>query len=148
MFLRTLKASSAEQILELLVLDRNATHNVEIKTKTRNGGQGRKDGGVSTKYRREGKVGCGHMRLFNRESPRIFANRIILAPSCSAPAYACKPKVCVPPQMGFACAGIARRLEKCCRKNRRAGFSFIVTIIQAQREWNIYSYIGSHINIL
>ena len=26
------------------------------------------------------------MRLFNRESPRILANRIFLAPSCSAPA--------------------------------------------------------------
>ena len=32
MFLRTLKASSAEQILELLVLDRNATNNTEPDT--------------------------------------------------------------------------------------------------------------------
>jgi hypothetical protein len=50
-------------------------------------------------------------------------NRIFLAPSCSAPAYACKSKICVPPQtgfacLGFACAGIARRLEKCWGKTR------------------------------
>jgi len=30
---------------------------------------------------------CGCMKLLNRESPRINANRIFLAPSCSAPAY-------------------------------------------------------------
>ncbi|WP_048062142.1 hypothetical protein [Methanocorpusculum labreanum] len=50
--------------------------------------------------------------------PRINTNRIFLALSCSAPAYACKSEICVPPQMGFAhlgfaYAGIARRLEKC-----------------------------------
>ena len=32
-------------------------------------------------------VGCGSMNLFNRESPRIFANRIFLAFVGSAPAY-------------------------------------------------------------
>ncbi len=35
----------------------------------------------------KGMAGCGDKRLFNRESPRINANRIFLAPSCSAPAY-------------------------------------------------------------
>ncbi|HJJ37341.1 MAG TPA: hypothetical protein O0X47_02160, partial [Methanocorpusculum sp.] len=53
----------------------------------------------------------------HRESPRIFANRIFLAFGDSAPADACKSKICVPPQMGFAhldfaYARIARRLEK------------------------------------
>jgi hypothetical protein len=52
-------------------------------------------------------AGFGHMRLFNRESPLIFANRIFLAPPCSAPAYACKSKICVPPQMGKAHLGFA-----------------------------------------
>ena len=35
----------------------------------------------------KGIPGCGNLNLFNRESPRINANRIFLAPSCSAPAY-------------------------------------------------------------
>ncbi len=47
------------------------------------------------------------MRLFNRESPRIHANRIFLAFGCSASADACKSKICVPPQMGFAHLGFA-----------------------------------------
>ena len=37
-------------------------------------------------FRRD-TVGCGSMNLFNRESPRINANRIFLAFGCSAPAY-------------------------------------------------------------
>jgi len=73
---------------------------------------------------------CGHMRKptansrvrkskicspLRASSPRL--NRIFLAPACSAPAYACKSKICVPPQagfarLGFAYAGITRRLEK------------------------------------
>ncbi|MPL72568.1 hypothetical protein SDC9_18353 [bioreactor metagenome] len=55
----------------------------------------------------KGMAGCGNMNLFNRESPRINANRIFLAFGCSAPADACKSKICVPPQTGFACLGFA-----------------------------------------
>ena len=38
--------------------------------------------------------------------PLIFANRIFLALGCSAPADACKPKACVPPQAGKARLGL------------------------------------------
>ena len=65
----------------------------------------------------KGMVGCWHMRFFNRESPRILANRIFLAPSCSAPAYACKSKICVPPQMGFAHLGFASAESHAVWKN-------------------------------
>ncbi|HJJ50255.1 MAG TPA: hypothetical protein O0X01_01825, partial [Methanocorpusculum sp.] len=55
---------------------------------------------------------CSPLRA---SSPRL--NRIFLAFGDSAPADACKSKICVPPQMGFAhldfaYARIARRLEK------------------------------------
>ena len=59
-----------------------------------------------------------HLRAHEIKEPRINANRIFLTFGCSASADACKSKICVPPQtgfacLGFACAGIARRLEKC-----------------------------------
>ena len=44
-----------------------------------------------------GITGRGRKRIFNRESPRINANRIFLAFGCSASADACKSKICVPP---------------------------------------------------
>ena len=50
----------------------------------------------------KGMAGCRNMRLFNRESPRILANRIFLAPPCSASADRLRR--------------IARRLEKCWGK--------------------------------
>jgi len=50
------------------------------------------------------------MRLFNRESPRILANRIFLAPSCSAPAYRLRRN--------------RTPSGKILGKNRRAGFSY------------------------
>ena len=56
-------------------------------------------------------VGCGHMNLFNRESPRIYANRIFLAPSCSSPADRLRRN--------------RTPSGKMLRKNPRAGFSFI-----------------------
>jgi len=58
----------------------------------------------------------------NRESARINANRIYLAPSCSAPADRLRR--------------IARRLEKCYRKNRLAGFSLRKLLFLCNRKNN------------
>ena len=49
--------------------------------------------------------------ITNRESPPIFTNRIFLALGCSAPADRLRR--------------IASSLEKCYRKNPRAGFSVV-----------------------
>ena len=68
------------------------------------------------------KYRCGTREKTNRESPQINANRIFLAPSCSAPAYRLRR--------------IARRLEKCCRKNRRAGFSLNLLLFLCNRKNN------------
>jgi len=63
----------------------------------------------------KGKAGCGDKRLFNRESPRIFANRIFLAPSCSAPAYRLRRN--------------RTPSGKMLGKNPPAGFSFGVSFV-------------------
>jgi len=52
------------------------------------------------------------MRLVNRESPRILANRIFLAPSCSAPAYRLRRN--------------RTQSGKMLGKNPRAGFSHLI----------------------
>jgi hypothetical protein len=57
----------------------------------------------------KGIPGCGNLNLFNRESPRINANRIFLAPSCSAPADRLRRN--------------RTPSGKMLKKNRRAGFS-------------------------
>jgi len=79
------------------------------------GGQGRKDrGGVHERFGKE--YGCVWMyEKKNRESPPIFANRIFLAPSCSAPAYRLRRN--------------RTPSGKMLGKNRRAGFSFWLSFI-------------------
>ena len=68
----------------------------------------------------KGIAGCGDKRLFNRESPRINANRIFLAPACSAPADRLRRN--------------RTPSGKMLRKNRRAGFSLRNLLILYNRK--------------
>ncbi len=79
------------------------------------------------------------MRLFNRQSPRIHANRIFLAFGCSASADACKSKICVPPQMGFAHLGFAYAeshplWKNAIRKTRVRVFLLFHNLLISQKE--------------